>query len=140
MGLTVQTFVVALQNAVDHADLGVATATNQFCRSIGGTLAVAAYGTLLVTRLATELAHRAVGGVDPERLLRSPEAARSLPPAVVEGVRSALAESLQWVFLGTLPLAAAAVAISLLLREVPLRTASHVELPTEVDATAENVA
>src|SRR5581483_9515845 len=129
MGLTVQTYVVALQNAVDRSDLGIATAANQFCRSIGGALAVAAFGTLLVTRLATELGRRAVEGVDPERLLRSPEAARSLPPAVVEGVRSASSDALQSVFLWSLPLAAAAVVAALLLRELPLRTASHVELP-----------
>jgi hypothetical protein len=138
MGLTVQTFVVALQNAVERADLGVATATNQFARSIGGTLAVAAYGTLLVSRLGTELARHAsaaAGKVDPGSLLRGSEAAGRLPAAAVHGVHVALAASLEWVFLGTLPLVAAAILASFLLQEVPLRTASHVELPAELDAT-----
>jgi hypothetical protein len=137
MGLTVQTYVVALQNAVDRSELGVATAANQFCRSIGGALAVAAYGTLLVTRLGTELAHRAVGNVDPEQLLRSPAAARQFPPAVVEGVRGALSASLHWVFLGTVPLVVAAAVTAFLLKEVPLRTESHVELPTEAEGAYE---
>jgi EmrB/QacA subfamily drug resistance transporter len=122
MGLTVQTYVVALQNAVERAELGVATAANQFSRSIGGALAVAAFGTLLVSRLGTELAHRSVQHVNPQELLRSPDAARQLPAPVVAGVRAALSGSLEWVFLGTLPLLALAVAVSFLLRETPLRT------------------
>jgi EmrB/QacA subfamily drug resistance transporter len=133
MGLTMQTFIVALQNAVDRSDLGVATATNQFFRSIGGALAVAAFGTLLVDRLAAELARHGSRGLDPERLLRAPGLARTLPRGAVEAVHAALASSLEWVFVGALPLAAAALVAALLLRELPLRTASHVELPTGRD-------
>jgi hypothetical protein len=40
------------------------------------------------------------------------------------------------VFVGALPLAAAALVAALLLRELPLRTASHVELPAEVARAA----
>jgi hypothetical protein len=126
MGLTVQTYVVALQNAVERPDLGVATAANQFFRSIGGALAVAAFGTLLVSRLTTELAKRSVGRVNPQRLLASPAAARQYSPTVVTSVHSALSAALHWVFLGTLPLAALAVVASFLLRDVPLRETSHV--------------
>jgi len=131
MGLTVQTYVVALQNAVDRPDLGVATAANQFFRSIGGALAVAAFGTVLVSRLSTELARRAIHGVTPQQLLRSPAAARRLPPSVVQGVHASLAHALDWVFIGTLPLVAAAVLTALLLRELPLQTSSHVEVAGE---------
>jgi EmrB/QacA subfamily drug resistance transporter len=126
MGLTVQTYVVALQNAVDRAELGVATAANQFFRSIGGALAVAAFGTVLVSRLGTELARRSIHTLDPQRLLRSPGAARHFPPTAVAGVHAALAHALEWVFIGTLPLVAVAVGASLLLRETPLRTDSPV--------------
>jgi len=132
MGLTVQTYVVALQNAVPRADLGVATTTNQFCRQIGGALAVAAFGTLLASRLATELARRSVQNVSPQTLLRSPDAARRLPVTVVHDVHAALAGALQWVFLATVPLSAAAVVVAFLLREHPLRTESDVEMPAEV--------
>jgi EmrB/QacA subfamily drug resistance transporter len=132
MGLTVQTYVVALQNAVPRSDLGVATATNQFCRQIGGALAVAAFGTLLASRLGTELARRSVQNVSPQTLLRSPDAARRLPAAVVHDVHAALAGALQWVFLATVPLSAAAVVVAFLLREHPLRTESHIEMPAEV--------
>jgi EmrB/QacA subfamily drug resistance transporter len=137
MGLTVQTYVVALQNAVARSDLGVATATNQFCRSIGGALAVAAFGTVLVSRLSTELAKRGVSHVDPSAVLRGDS---GLASGSVEAVRASLAHALHWVFVGGLPLVVVAIGTALLLREVPLRTDSHVEAPTEVDATAEQPA
>jgi EmrB/QacA subfamily drug resistance transporter len=137
MGLTVQTYVVALQNTVARSDLGVATATNQFCRSIGGALAVAAFGTVLVSRLGTELARRGVSHVDPSAVLRGDS---GLAAGSVDAVRASLAHALHWVFVGGLPLVAIAIATALLLREAPLRTDSHVEAPTEVDATAEQPA
>ncbi|HWC47196.1 MAG TPA: hypothetical protein VG868_13900, partial [Casimicrobiaceae bacterium] len=68
------------------------------------------------------LARRSVRGVNPQELLRSPDAAHRLPAAAVAGVRAALSGSLEWVFVATLPLLAAAVVISLFLRETPLRT------------------
>ncbi len=130
MGLTVQTYVVALQNAVDRVDLGVATAANQFFRSIGGALAVAAFGTVLVSRLGDELAHRSIRDVNPQELLRTPDATRHFAPSVVAGVQGALAHALHWVFIGALPLVAIAVGASLLLRGLPLRTESYVEVTT----------
>jgi len=51
-----QTFVIATQNRVDFADLGVATAAIQFFRSMGGSLAVAGLGALLIARLDGGLA------------------------------------------------------------------------------------
>jgi EmrB/QacA subfamily drug resistance transporter len=130
MGMTVQTYIVALQNSVERRDLGVATATNQFFRSVGGALAVAAFGTLLVSRLSVELARRSIHNLDPQRLLRSPESAHRFAAPVVAGVHASLAHALQWVFLGVLPLVAIAVVVSLLLREVPLKTERHVERAT----------
>ncbi|HEX5450458.1 MAG TPA: MDR family MFS transporter [Gaiellaceae bacterium] len=135
MGLTVQTYIVALQNSVDRRDLGVATAANQFFRQIGGALAVAAYGTLLVSRLHVELAKRSVHGVSPQELLRSPDTAKRLSPSVVHGVHAALSGALEWVFIATLPLLVGAVLASLLLREETLRTQAHVEMPGEVSGT-----
>jgi EmrB/QacA subfamily drug resistance transporter len=129
MGLTAQTLVVALQNAVDRRDLGVATAANQFFRSIGGALAVAAFGTLLVTRLESELAQRDVHGVAPQQLLQSPDASRRVPPQTVNAIHEALAASLHTVFVGVLPLLAVTIIATFLLPELPLRTSSVVDVP-----------
>jgi len=52
------------------------------------------------------------------------------PPGVasnlVEGARGALAASLHTVFVWSVPLAVAALAFALLLKEIPLRTSSHI--------------
>lgn len=128
MGLLFQTYVIALQNAVHPRDLGTATATNQFFRSIGGTFAVAAFGTLLATRLASELP-RHVGAaaqtINPQRLLQAPALAHRLPPNLVAGVRESLAVSLHDVFVACLPLMVLALVCSLFLREIPLRRSTH---------------
>ena len=50
MGTMFQTFVIATQNRVDFSELGVATAAIQFGRSMGGSIAVAALGALLVSK------------------------------------------------------------------------------------------
>ena len=55
MGMTFQPYVIATQNAVEPANLGIATASVQFFRSMGGSVAVAALGALLANRLAVEL-------------------------------------------------------------------------------------
>src|SRR3954453_10454717 len=69
MGTMFQTYVIATQNAVPVADLGVATASIQFFRAMGGSLAVAVFGALLTARLPA--------GVDPDRLTAVPAAALS---------------------------------------------------------------
>jgi EmrB/QacA subfamily drug resistance transporter len=48
MGTMFQTFVIATQNRVEFRELGVATAAIQFFRSMGGSVAVAALGALLI--------------------------------------------------------------------------------------------
>jgi EmrB/QacA subfamily drug resistance transporter len=107
MGTMFQVFVIATQNAVEVADLGVATAAIQFFRSMGGSLAVAALGTLLTTRLPA--------GVDPNRLTAN---ATHVP----ESARIALAHATHAVFVAIIPLAALVFVLSILLPEEPLRT------------------
>src|SRR3954470_502893 len=73
MGSMFQIYVIATQNAVETTQIGVATAALQFCRTMGGSLAVAALGTLLANRLSSELVSHlgaASSRVDTERLLR----------------------------------------------------------------------
>ena len=55
LGLTMQLIVLATQNAVPTADLGVATSSVNFFRSIGGSIGVAALRRLFNARLAAAL-------------------------------------------------------------------------------------
>lgn len=107
MGLMFQTFVIATQNRVDPADLGVATAAIQFFRSMGGSLAVAVLGALLIARLPA--------GIDPNRLT-------SGGAQVPDAAREALNAGTHAVFVAVVPLAALVFVLAFLLPEHPLRT------------------
>jgi EmrB/QacA subfamily drug resistance transporter len=130
MGLIYQTYVLAVQNAVQPPEMGVATASIQFFRSIGGTFAVAAFGSVLSSRLTTELASHlgaARGKVNPQRLLQSPAVAQHLPPHLVQGVRASLAASLHPIFLSCFVIALLALLTSLFLKQLPLRAHAGID-------------
>jgi EmrB/QacA subfamily drug resistance transporter len=122
MGVTWPIYVVATQNAVEPAQLGVATATMQFFRSMGGSLAVAALGALLTGRLADELpAHvgsAAAARVDTDQLIQG---GARVPGPLHDGIARSLDAALHPVFLTLVPLAAAGIALALGLKERPLR-------------------
>jgi EmrB/QacA subfamily drug resistance transporter len=123
MGMTFQPYIIATQNAVEVSNLGIATATIQFFRSMGGSLAVAALGTLLANRLASELQARLgaadAGRVDTDRLLGG---GASVPGGLSAGVQSALSDALHDVFLASVPLGLVALVLAIALPERPLRT------------------
>src|SRR5262245_21873782 len=49
MGLMMPAYTVAVQNAAPHKHMGIATASSTFFRSIGSTVGVAVFGSLLLT-------------------------------------------------------------------------------------------
>ena len=51
IGVSFPNLTTAIQNAVDRPDLGVATATSAFFRSLGGAVGVAMSGAILTARL-----------------------------------------------------------------------------------------
>ena len=53
IGVSFPNLTTAIQNAVEREDLGVATATSAFFRSLGGAVGVALSGTILTARLQT---------------------------------------------------------------------------------------
>jgi EmrB/QacA subfamily drug resistance transporter len=53
IGVSFPNLTTAIQNAVDRADLGAATATSAFFRSLGGAVGVAVSGAILTARLQT---------------------------------------------------------------------------------------
>lgn len=67
MGCVMQVLVLAIQNSVDYADLGVGTSSNAFFRSMGSSLGVAVFGALVTNLLINFLGSHA-GRVSPEQL------------------------------------------------------------------------
>jgi EmrB/QacA subfamily drug resistance transporter len=55
LGLVMQVLILAVQNAVDYEDLGVATSGATLFRSIGGSLGTAILGAVFSARLTDEL-------------------------------------------------------------------------------------
>ena len=123
IGLVMQVLVLVVQNDVRPQDIGVATSTATFFRSVGGAFGVAIFGAIFATRLADRLAllphavtARLGGGVH-----LNPEQAKHLPPAVHEDFLNAFAHSLHGVFLFGTALAVVPFMLSWFLKEVPLR-------------------
>jgi EmrB/QacA subfamily drug resistance transporter len=123
IGLVMQVLVLVVQNDVRPQDIGVATSTATFFRSVGGAFGVAIFGAIFATRLADRLkllphavTARLGGGVH-----INPEQAKHLPPAVHEDFLNAFAHSLHGVFLFGTALAVVPFVLSWFLKEVPLR-------------------
>ena len=97
MGLSIPAFLIAVQSSVARRDLGTATSTIQFTRSIGGTLGVSVMGVALASGLASALR---AAGIDPASVsLDGLIDHASEGGAAVDGVlRDALAHAMTGVF------------------------------------------
>jgi EmrB/QacA subfamily drug resistance transporter len=113
MGLSATAFIIAAQNAVGWAERGIATASITFSRTIGGAIGVAALGTVLSASMATRLSALPESARDVNALL-DPAVRSTLSPAMLETMRTALADSLVYVYLGVLSIAVVAFLVVLL--------------------------
>jgi EmrB/QacA subfamily drug resistance transporter len=135
IGLVMQVLVLVVQNDVRPQEIGVATSTATFFRSVGGSFGVAIFGTIFASRLASQLRHlpRSVTSRLGSGVHLNPEQARHLPPAIHADFLTAFAHALHGVFLFGMAMAVVPFVLSWLLREVPLRTSvgPSVELSAE---------
>jgi len=138
IGLVMQVLVLVVQNDVRPQDIGVATSTATFSRSVGGSFGVAIFGAIFASRLTGELAKLpgAVTDLLGSGVHLSPEQASQLPPAIHDDFLQAFAHSLHGVFLWGMALAIIPFVLSWFLKEVPLRTSV---VPAEGAETAEPV-
>ena len=125
LGLVMQVLVLAVQNAVDYEDLGVATSGATLFRSIGGSVGTAALGAVFTNRLADNLAADLPAGTPAADRLSGgtldPAAIARLPAAIHDAFIHAFTDSLNTVFLVAAGIAAIAFALSLFLDQLPLR-------------------
>jgi EmrB/QacA subfamily drug resistance transporter len=132
IGLVMQVMVLATQNTVDRTDLGVATATVSFFRSVGGSVGVAVFGAIFTSRLAANLTH-AFGHAPAGSTRGSLQAIRALPAAAQQLYKVAFSDALTAVFLLAVPAVLLAFALSWLLQETPLRSAQPAAEPAGLD-------
>jgi hypothetical protein len=119
-----QVLVLAAQNAVPYAQLGVATSAATLFRSIGGSLGTAILGAIFSNRLANELTTALPSAAGAEALSSGqidPAQLQALPAAVRDGYINSFTDSLSLVFLIAAAVVAAAFALAWLLQERPLR-------------------
>ncbi len=124
LGMVMQVLVLAVQNAVDYSVLGAATSGVTLARGIGGSIGAAVFGTIFTTRLRSEL-HSAIGGrlgalVAGGGRLTGAQVA-TLPAAAKHAYENAYVHALRPVFLVAAGVGAVGFALSLRLRERPLR-------------------
>ena len=122
LGSVMQVLVLAVQNAVDHRHLGVATSGATLFRSIGGSVGVSLFGAIFTATLTGRLAGvmPAAGATLPAAT--SPAAIQALPPATRALYLTAFTDALHPVFLYAAAIAAVAFALTWFLTEIPLRT------------------
>jgi EmrB/QacA subfamily drug resistance transporter len=127
LGGVMQVLVVVVQNSVAQKDLGVATSTATFFRSMGGSIGVPIFGAIfsnvLIAKLVTDLPKGFhLGGLSGGIGNASPQVLDKLPAAIHSGVVHAFSQSLGSVFLAGVPFAVIAFVLVCFIKEVPLRT------------------
>ncbi|MFF7070856.1 MDR family MFS transporter [Streptomyces pseudovenezuelae] len=134
IGLCMQVLTIAVQNTVEYADLGTATSGVTFFRTLGSSFGTAVFGTIYANSLTPRLkdgiaaAVQVGGGLDPAAVTRaatSPEGLHDLPPAVAAPIIGAYADTIQTVFLWTVPVAALGFVVALFLKQVQLRDSAR---------------
>jgi EmrB/QacA subfamily drug resistance transporter len=121
LGLVMQVLVLAVQNAVPHSVLGVATSGSTLFRQVGGSIGVALFGTIFANRFHSELVARLPAGAKAPRVV-SPAVIRHLPPRAHSAFADAVSAALHPVFLVAAGVSLVAFVLTWFLRDVPLRS------------------
>ncbi|EJL45638.1 drug resistance transporter, EmrB/QacA subfamily [Brevibacillus sp. CF112] len=157
MGIAMPVFSLTVQNAVAPQELGVATATSQLFRNLGGTIGIAVMGSVMSASMSAKmnqlsptmsqgaasmpadpaLAEKLSLFTNPQNLLDQPKieaALHSLPPEsqtvfahMLDTIREAMSYGITTTFLTGAIVAGFAVVIALFLKEIPLRSQNKPE-------------
>jgi len=153
MGLLMPVYTVAVQNVAPRHQMGAATASTTFFRSIGSTVGVAVFGSILLTNYNRDFARAAPAGLPKEDLgfFSNPLMLAQVRPqmeaafsrtagglATMERlmgvVRLALVHGLHLIFLTSAMMMIGALVLNIFLKSVPLR--SHHEAPAAAEPPA----
>jgi EmrB/QacA subfamily drug resistance transporter len=134
LGSFMQVTILSVQNSVDRGQMGVATSSVTFFRTIGSSLGGAVFGTILLSRLTHHLSQAlppgAAHNISTSNITTSGTAAIGhLPASLQHDVFLAFVRSFHDMFLLGIPFALAAFITALFLREQPLR--GHADLPSK---------
>ncbi|MCQ9185308.1 MFS transporter [Streptomyces sp. IBSBF 2953] len=140
IGMMMQNLVLSTQNQVAPSDLGSASSTVTFFRSLGGAVGVSALGAVMAHRI-TDYAQDGIAGLGPKyaSLAAGSSSSSQIPdmdklPAPLRTVmESAYGHGIADVFLIAGGLALLAFLITLFIKEVPLRTKGALAQAADTD-------
>ena len=132
LGMSMQNMVLAVQNTVKTSELGTASSTVAFARSLGGAVGVSALGALLGSKVTDYVASglHTLGLTTTASGNSLPDLA-ALPVPVRTVVQSAYGHATGDIFLTAAPFALLAFVAVLFIREVALRTSNESAPVTE---------
>jgi hypothetical protein len=137
VGMTMQNLVLAVQNSVALKDIGAASSTVAFFRSLGGTIGVSVLGAVLAHRVTAQITHDLAAAGVPASGSASGGGTLNLdglPAPIVHIIRAAYGDATGHIFLISAVIAVVGVLAAVALRPVMLRTS--LDLPDEVTAAA----
>jgi EmrB/QacA subfamily drug resistance transporter len=130
IGLLMPVTMIVAQSSVEMKDIGVASSTSAFFRTIGGSFGVALAGAIFSARLG-------LGGGSAFAQL-NPVQVQQLPAPARAAIGTAVSHAIQGVFWWSAAVAAVAIVLTFVIRSLPLRglsgPAAADEQPELVDA------
>ncbi|MGP4011431.1 MFS transporter [Streptomyces sp. 4N124] len=145
VGMTLQNLVLATQNQVSPDDLGAASSTVTFFRSLGGAVGVSVLGSVLTTRIG-HYARETIAQLGPQDRATAAKASGGgelpdltlLPAPVRTWLESAYGHGIGDIFLYVAPVALIAFLVTLFIKEVPLRASSGLVQAAQAARTVQN--
>jgi EmrB/QacA subfamily drug resistance transporter len=126
LGMAMQILILIVQNTFSNAEVGTATASNNYFRQIGASIGSAVVGSIFVANLKHLLSTKlpGSGGAAAGGNLNSftPEKVLALPSAVRDIIVGAYNDALTPVFLYMVPLMLVATVLLFFVKEKPLAT------------------
>ncbi len=138
VGMLMQNLVLAAQNDVPAAELGAATSTLTFFRSMGGAIGVSALGAVLAGKVTSGFAEKFGAAAGNGGTAEVPDVS-TLPPQVLAVVKDIYGTATAELFLIGAPIAALAVIAVLFIKEKPLSTLSGDERRAQEEAAATGI-
>ncbi|HJP85602.1 MAG TPA: MFS transporter [Gemmatimonadaceae bacterium] len=120
LGMVMQVLVIAVQNAVNYEDLGVATSGATLFRLIGGSLGTAILGAIFASQLTNNLAKLLPSAAGAAHNI-TVQAVLQMPPAARSTYAQAFTSSLNVMFFVAAMVCAVGFLLTWLLPERPLR-------------------
>ncbi len=133
LGLFIQVLTLIVQNAAPMSQMGVATSSVTFFRSMGGAIGASALGAVLAAGIKSEFpkflppATLAGGGDKVAQLVQSPsvlDALKRSNPALHEGIIQAYSHAIDRLFVVAIPVSVLSVVAALFIRQVQLRASN----------------